>query len=262
MKANTKLIAGGIIIFLSGVGAGIGTGYFLFKKKFENKANKEIDQVKAAFIRRLDELEGEKNNVAKLAEDVVSSSEAYKSGRIGDNEATKEALKGIGMMSGIANSRVQERVDYTLYSKENSLREVEYDPAGDISPSEDDDEEDEEDKPQNLGDGRVLMPNGDITHTEEFVSDRKKEPYEITDEEFGTIIGYSSHEMLYYMFDNVLADENNEIVEDRSNLVGNVMEDTNFTEDNRLEMCIRNDQISADFRIGKARGSYSAMPFE
>ena len=241
-----------VIIFASGGLIGCGIAYIFTKKQIEAKCDKDIEDVKRAFAARLDELEGEKENATKLAEDVLTSGDAYKNGRIGDNEATREALKGIGMVNGIANGRAAERVDYTLYSKESTVYEEVPDPAGDIAPSEDDDE------PEDLGDGRVLMPNGDVIHNKDFVSDRKESPYEIAEEECGSLLmaGYSHHEMLYYMVDRVLTDENNEIVDNPGELIGNILEDSGFDNDNRLDIYVRNDRISADFRISKVRGSY------
>lgn len=247
MKIN-KALLNGAIIFVSGGLIGSAITFVITKKKIEAKCEKDINDVKQAFAARLDELEGEKKNVTKLAEDVLSQGDAYKSGKIGDNEATREALKGVGMVEGIANSRVNSRVDYTSYSKD-------HDPAGDIPPSEDDDEE----EPEDLGEGRVLMPNGNVVHTEDFKSDRKDYPYEISEDECGSLLmsGYSHHEMLYYMVDQVLADENDEIVDNPGELVGNVLHDSGFDNDNRIEIFIRNDRISADFRINKVRGRYA-----
>ena len=263
----------GVIIFSSGVAVGALGMYVGLKKYFEEKEERNVEDVKIAFGKRLDELEEANKKAVNVAKEAITSSEVYKNGKIGDNEATKEALKGVGMIDGIIESKNKEKVDYTAYSsssrgkksemterdelypREEDVGDEEFDDGSDPSDCEATDLEDGN-GPVDLGNGRIEMPNGDIIHTTEFRKEGDGQPYEISPDDYGSIIGYEATELMYYQGDGIVADDNDEIVENPAVLIGNVIGDTGFDVDGRTSMYVRNDHISTDFEIYKVRGTY------
>ena len=235
----------GIIIFTSGVLVGAGGMYIGLKKYFEKLEDSHVEDVKAAYGKRLDELEDARKIALGAATEAITASDAYKNGRIGDNESTREALKGVGMMDGIVKSKAGERIDYTSYSR--GITEVEEAAKGivkdDLFPREED-EGDEED-----GDDPDDIP-------EEVVEGASGGIYEISPEKLGTIIGYASNELMYYQNDGIVTDENDEIVDNPESIIGNLIKESGFDEDGRTSMYVRNDRISTDFEIYKVRGTY------
>ena len=234
----------GIIIFASGVAVGALGTYVALKKYFERLEDSHVEDVKVAYGKRLDELEDARKMALETATEAITASDAYKSGRIGDNESTREALKGVGIMQGIAESKTKEKVDYTSYSKGRT--EVEEAALGivkdDLFPREEDegDEEDPDDIPEEV----IETPVGEI--------------YEISAAKFGSVIGYETNELMYYQNDGVVTDENDEIVENPAALIGNTLEESGFVDDGRTSMYVRNDRISTDFEIYKVRGTYGS----
>lgn len=256
----------GVIIFASGVAVGAVGMYFGLKGYFEMKEEKNVEDVKIAFGKRLDELEDANRKAVKVAKEAVIASDAYKNGKIGDNESTREALKGVGMMDGIIKGKSKEKVDYTAYSSgrpRDDLYPREEDEGdeelNEADPSEDEATDLEEGNgPVDLGNGRVEMPNGDIIHTTEFRKEEDGQPYEISPDDYGAEIGYDATELMYYQGDGIVADDNDEIVENPAVLIGNVIGDSGFDVDGRTSMYVRNDHISTDFEIYKVRGTYGA----
>lgn len=87
------------------------------------------------------------------------------------------------------------------------------------------------------------------------LSDEKETPYVISPEEYGEYDDYETISLTYYN-DGVLADENDEIVDDVSFTVGDEAMD-HFGEYEDDSVFIRNDKLKSDYEILKDYRNYS-----
>lgn len=159
-----------LLIFVLGAAVGsVGTWYFV-KKKYEAKAQAEIDSVKETFCY--------KKNSGEPVNDISEDKEQY--------------------------SKVVEDAGYTNYSQ--------------------------------------------ISNKPEVANTRKNSiPYVITPEEFGEFDDYDRIIFTYYA-DHVLADENDEEVEDIEGSVG-IDSLTHFGEYEDDSVYVRNDRLRVDYEI-------------
>ncbi len=77
-----------ILIVVAGASCGLATGYFIAKKKYEKKADDEINSVKKAFNEHLDELK--KDNKLK---DIPMTRNGYSKKKIAENKIKKETSR-------------------------------------------------------------------------------------------------------------------------------------------------------------------------
>lgn len=92
-------------------------------------------------------------------------------------------------------------------------------------------------------------------YSEEVVSKLGSDPYVISPEEFGAIDDYEQISLSYYA-DQILADENDELVEDIENVVG-VESLTHFGEYEDDSVFVRNDRLRCDYEILMDTRNYS-----
>ena len=81
----------------------------------------------------------------------------------------------------------------------------------------------------------------------------------ISEDDFGQAPGFDSHEVSYYTDDDTYVyDENDQVIDDPSQLFGSVIRGMKWDEDdkNTDDICIRNFAISTDFRITKNFAAY------
>ena len=80
-------------------------------------------------------------------------------------------------------------------------------------------------------------------------------PYEITPQEFNEIEGYEVISLRYYVQDNTLADDNDELVDDIDSIVGeeNLQKFGHYEDDC---VYVRNDRMKCDYEILLDYGSY------
>ena len=227
-----------VIIFMSGAAVGAVSMYFGVKKCFEVKADLEISSVKKAFEKRLSEVEDNKSSL----------------------DGNLEGPKEIELKETI--NRLNNKMnltDYTKYFKEKGenagleLKEVIRDAKDDIDkaelehPEDDEPYSDEEDRDETLG---FIDHELNGASREAIATD--KEPYEIDPSDFElTCSNYEKQALVYYQFDEILADEDENEVLDVSRLVGNVLESSGFTDNDVDCLYVRNDKIMVDFEITK-----------
>lgn len=139
------------------------------------------------------------------------------------------------------------------------------DPENDI-PEQDESVEEEDQQVDVAAYARMLAKEGYTTdYTDMSQKDEKPEkktmgipgelPYTIPPEEFGDLDGYSQIELSYYA-DQVLADDNDEIVDDIESTVG-FKSLTCFGEYEDDSVCVRNDRLRCDFQILLRESRYS-----
>lgn len=233
-----------LCLFASGVAFGAAGAYFFIKKYFEAKADMEIEAARKAYEDRLVLLEPNKNSK--------------------DGELT--GPKEIDVKSKVKElNNKPDLLDYTKYFKpsgvkldssselirdakkdaiENGLSEEEL--AEMETPPDDEPYTDAEDRDQTL-DYEDYQLNG--AHKKAIEDD--KPPFEIAPEDFAlTCDNYEKTSLIWYVFDDTLANEAEEIV-DRELFVGSVIEDSGFDSNDLDVLYVRNDRLMVDFEITK-----------
>lgn len=81
-------------------------------------------------------------------------------------------------------------------------------------------------------------------------------PYVISPDEFSTFDDYTTISLVYYNGDDVLADEENELIEDLANTVGEDFA-SHFGEYEDDSVFVRNDRLKCDYEILRDNRSYS-----
>lgn len=233
----------GVIIFLSGAAVGAGTMFLAVKKYYQLAADIEIENVRAVYNRKLEEIEPTKSSI--------------------DDPEIKDE-KEIGKM-GVKSSIVKELNNkpplhsYAGYYKENgapdlNLKEVTRNPKEEmideeieaVSPPEDEPYTDEEDEAA-TADYEMYKMNEE--HKKALEENRP--PYIIDRSDFElTCSHYSKISLHYYISDDIIATDDDEIV-DVGSVLGDCIETSGFADDNEDVLYVRNDIRGADYEIEK-----------
>lgn len=83
-----------------------------------------------------------------------------------------------------------------------------------------------------------------------------KKPRLIKEEEFGELSGYEKDTLKYYVEDDILCDENNEVL-DEEYYLGDAMNKFGFKDNpDESEIFVRNSNLGMDFNVCKVLGSF------
>lgn len=85
---------------------------------------------------------------------------------------------------------------------------------------------------------------------------KKSKPKLIKVEDFGEIFTYDTETLYLYNGDSILADENDDIIENEDELIGDCLDKFNFRDSNETSIYVRNDRLRTDYEILKVSGSY------
>lgn len=249
-----------VIIFVSGAAVGASSMYFGLKKYFEVKADLEIEEVRRVYDDKINEIEGVKSSL----EGEIEGESEIDDGKDSD----KKPLSHKEIIEKLNNK--PDLTDYTKYFKEKgdvlpgvneTLRDAkeaadkegltEEELAEREGPQDDEPYSDEEDRDETLRyEDHVL--NG----ASKDAIENDKEPYEIDPSDFAlTCDSYDKISLTWYHFDQVLVNEEEELV-DGALLVGHVIEQTGFDQNEDDVLYIRNDKIMTDFEITKVYEQY------
>ena len=183
-----------IAIFGIGAAVGFAGSWFLFKKKYEIKADHEIDEVKKYY---LDKYLTQQKKLEKLEEDSEKIDKAI------EDYKEKEEKKDASIMA------------YNKIGKEEDEVKAEAE-----SP-----EEDEPTKPY-------------LITEDEFLNDKNE---------------YDKISLTYYIFDDTLADESDEMVDIEETISSDVY---NQLADTDTDLYVRNNVLETDFEIMRVEGSF------
>lgn len=244
----------GFLIFLSGAAVGSLSTYFIVKKYFEEKSDIEVAEIRDAYERH------------------IAESDDAKTSLDGDIKGEKEIEEDIAVQptkSSIAHklNNKPPLKDYTKYfvekntEKELDLKEVvrnakedageEVDPAEVERPEDDIPYTDEEDKDQTLNyEGYQL--NGE--HKKALSEDRKPYVIDLSDFEL-TCASYEKLSLLYYIYDDIVTEEDGEEV-NRFDVIGNAVAESGFDENSDEILYVRNDKLMCDYEITKIFTKY------
>ena len=209
----------GIIGFILGAVGGSAATYFIVKKKFEDKAVKEINEalkdINDERQRKLDEKDNEKDRVnpneAHPKDEIKKNNEKI-------NEFYEQAMKNQGYITG------------SDFGK-NESRQI---------------------------NAKIMAPDEVI---EEIKNENKEQKdkraiYIITPDEYGEF-GNEEKTLIYYQ-DNILADEDDEKIDNIEDILGNSLDE--FVKDEMLDtLLVRNEFTETDYTILKSEKYYSEV---
>lgn len=251
----------GLIIFVSGACIGAGSMYLGVKKYFELKADIEIDEMKA------------------LYEDKLSEVEDLKSSLEGDLEGPKELpsdAPGYDRSKPLTHKEIIEKMnnkpdleDYTKYFKakgekidgvSETLRDAKEE-AEKSALSDEEMKKREEMYAEAEGpeDDEPYTDEEDDLQTRDYENATRdaKDPYEIDPSDYELTCGdYEKISVKYYVSDDIVADEEDDEVDNYRLLIGDVIESSGFDEDDRDILFVRNDKLLCDFEIAKTYEKY------
>lgn len=207
--------------FVAGAGVGIVGSCIFLKKKYEKWANDQVEDVRQAFSKRLDE----KEEATKLVESVKPTVEEVEKTEPVTQDAAK-AMRDIyagkkrvdPVLAGMPHTTTP-AVDYTAYSR--------------VTKAETDDHP--------LDDQEL------------------KGPTIISKEEYGTNLSLTTQELTYYMSDGILADEYENQIDNLLQIVGGTFTRSGFTSNDDITIYIRNEEEGKDFKITKVWKSYAEI---
>lgn len=242
-----------LIIFAGGLVAGAVSTFIGTKIYYRKKAESEIESVEKAFTDRLREIEGEKDDALDAASKALLSANDYHR----EDPGASEMLRNRSTLDGIIKAGKADRVDYSLYSGESSLADSGFDAAKNSKESIEVD-----DHPHDDGEEGDMVNDGIDAPIMEMGSGRDdlKEPYEIDYREYGSLPSFEFKELYFYQGDGTLVEaegETEDIIDNHSYLVGNVLEKSGFTKNEEKTIYVRNEYISCDFEVMKVFGSYA-----
>ncbi|SFU32955.1 hypothetical protein [Butyrivibrio sp. INlla21] len=245
-----------VLIFLTGTAVGSVSTFFAVKKIFELKADLEVESVRDAYNNRLAEIEEFRSSM---------------DGELEGPETIDEKVHLDEHKSSIARqlNNKPPLTDYTKYfvgSKSNEeldLKEVTRDPHDEIDedtdpaelegPEDDEPYTDEEDKDETLN-----YEDHELNGKHKKAKEDGKPPYLIDKGDYDlTCDNYDKISLLYYLPDDIVVNEDNEIEGNVRTLIGNLIAETGFDQDEEEVMYVRNDILSSDFEIQKIFSEYT-----
>ena len=242
-----------LIIFASGAAAGAISMYFAVKKVYELKADLEIEQVRDAYTRRLNDVEPVKSSVDGDIE--------------GPETIEEENVERVSTKSSIVRELNNKPpiTDYTKFFKAKDgnkldIPQISRDPKEDLledelaeaeSP-EDDTEMTEEEDIEETSNFEMYQINKD--HQEALKEDRPPFVIDVDDYEL-TCSHYAKVSLHYYVADDILVTNEDELIFD-SELLGNCLENSGFLDNDDDVIYVRNDIMMADYEIAKIYTPY------
>ena len=234
-----------ILIFASGATAGAVSMYYCVKKHFEEKANEEIRQAQNVYNQKVYELESHKTSVDG---DLTGPKEIDVKEKVKELNNKPDILtdytkffKGSGeKLTGVSETLrdAKEEADKTGLSEEE-LAERE-------SPTDDEPYDSDRDYEETLM-YEDHMLNGDHRQA----VDGMRKPFEIEPSDYElTCANYDKIGLNYYVYDDILANEGEEMV-DEDLFAGGVLEESGFKTDDSDVIFVRNDRLTSDFEIKK-----------
>lgn len=225
-----------ILIFVAGGAAGgLGT-YFAVKKKFEAKADKEIEEMRNYYDNRGKTYE-ELQALGRIKEDVQQKIEKEEAKQTEAPASYKAVPKEETLIRGRNVKPVT--IDYTQFYKDDA-----FDPADGEHPADD------------------IYDEGEILTREH---EAAGEPYVIERADFGSEPHYVTQTLTYYTVDDLLAlgeDQNEDEIQDFDeieSMLGNTLAESGFMDDDSsMRIFVRNDKRCTDYEIVKVFGSFYA----
>ena len=229
-------------LFMFSFGAAVGSvvTFFGVKKYYEVKADLEVESVRDAYNNRISEIEPIKTSIdgdIKGPKTIDSDEKHYSKKNVSD------IVKSLNNKPPLT--------DYTKYFKETKEKESDDILAESETPPDDEPYTDEEDKMQTL----EYIDHELNGASREAIRDDKP-PYVIDRESYElTCDHYDKLDLLYYIHDDILCDDDNTEV-GRMVLLGTCIEESGFADNDDESLFVRNDKTMTDFEITKIYTPY------
>ena len=225
-----------VIIFISGVGIGAGVTALILTKSITKREQKIADDKISSHNEYVKDLE-ERVRVAEGAiRERYSGEDGSKNGDSGDRSDTgseNDSKKSEKKEKNSSSGKILQ-VDYTSYYKNRAENEH---PEDDLSSEMTLEEETEELNSENY---------------------RKKPPEVIEKEDYedSSTDYFDKIQLYYYTEDEILATEEDEIVDNVMLSVGNLITSTGFNKNKDIVMYVRNYNLGVDYEIDKMYGAF------
>lgn len=267
--SSPVIFIGGLLI---GSALGVAGTIFSFKKK-ENALNKELVDENNELHEKVEHLEealsGAVKNMGSLNDEVKTTRKTLDAA----NNALKENRDAYSMeeyerlYSGEDSHEVR---DYTRFSMKQ--KSVNVDPAECESPSETDgdeyldrDEEEDDERAGLIADGNLeTEENTNYIRGEEMSKEIAytpgRRPKLITAEMFDyENAHFDKKQLYYYVGDGVLATEEEEVIRNIDQVIGDALDKYNFRENDESTIYVRNIDFSTDYEIEKVYSRFSDL---
>lgn len=228
----------GVIIFVAGGAVGATCGIFGTKKYYQKKYKKQADEKIASVERYNEKLKAELKKAYKNG----AYSETL--GYVVDKEPEKEKVEE-------GKAPETEKIDYWEVSNKAHKKKVLEKKMQEMAEKEHPTEDDIDEKEEIFRESEILRQK----ELNESMND--SDPYVMTEEE-DAVDAISSRETLYYiMEDDMMYDEEDNLVPDYRRLVGDLIQDTGFNENEEDEIIIKNPSLGVIFTVSKVpEGDY------
>lgn len=231
-----------IVACAAGAAGGFALGFVCAKRKYEDAANREVEEIRDFYFNALKEEKSEEVSGGDVTVKVDPVHFGYAPGAE-ESRTASEALSH-------KNREKPDITNYTRYSREEEAAEAE-------SPSDEDMPTDEEEvadlEPEDKVNSKIF----------EWQRQRKlkEAPKLITSEEFEEDNLFDKETLYFYAEDGVLTTDDDEIVDDPDGLVGYALTKYGFNTNDERVIYVRNSKIDTDFEIQKVDSRYSDMQY-
>ena len=237
----------GVLIFLGGALSGAALSYFYLNKRYTDKLNKEIEDLRGSY----DSIFEEQRKRIK--------------------EAESELNKGVtstDVVNHVIDIQEEKKVNYASYSKDgvkfnpetfhdkSSIKEPEPRDLETLHPVDSDEDDEEEEEYSELTDEEAnYIAVNELNMQHEL--NRGDKPKLIKYEDYGEDHTLETATLLYYVDNDILTTEDEEEIPDPRMLVGNCLDKFGFRDSDENSIFVRNSRLGFDYEIVKVYDSYS-----
>lgn len=235
----------GVLIFLGGALSGAALTYFYLNKRYTDKLNKEIEDLRGSYDsifeeqrKRIKEAEAELNKGVTSTDVVNHVVEVEESKKVNYASYSKDGVK----------------FDAETFHDKSSIKEPEPRDLETLHPVDSDEDEDEEYSELTSEEETYISAND--LNTQHEVS-RGDKPKLIKYEDYGEDHTLETATLLYYVDNDILTTEDEEEIPDPRMLVGNCLDKFGFRDSDENSIFVRNSRLGFDYEIVKVYDSYS-----
>lgn len=254
-----------ILFFIGGLIAGGAGGFFAGKYFYEKKANDRADK-------QIQEMEDyyEETYGDALADRYKRESSDVEVNPVDDDETNTGREDGVlsperreEIKRNLVRNHEQTTNYAAMYRQKNGASNAEKEIDGGHPP---DSDEDEDELGQNIEEDPPVEPD-EMTAEEAFIEqeeerkrNKQRNPRLISEDSLGDIPGYYSQEvLLYYVLDETMVTEDDEIIDDYHQLLGDCMEKYNFIDnDEENTIFVRNFQTDTIYEVRKVPKAWNS----
>lgn len=232
-----------IIFFTSGIVVGAGSMYFGLKKFFELKADKEICEVRAAYDKRMEDIEPKKSS---LDGDIIGPN-VIEDAEPGVSETKSSIVRELNNKPPLIDyAKMFREKDEHIISRDPSEDMIERELAESEFPKDDEEMSDEED-----ADAQADYETYKLNADHKKAIEENREPFIIGPDDFElTCSHYAKMSLHYYLQDDIVTTDDDELI-NVPDILGDCLETSGFSNNEDDILYVRNDVLMADYEIDK-----------